>query len=71
MLAANFSEEVARVLVNGKWGFINTAFEFFIEPVYDFASDFRSGFAYIWKDDKLMIINRNKEIIWTYQFETK
>ena len=71
MLAANFSEVVARVLVNGKWGFINTAFEFFIEPVYDFASDFRSGFAYIWKDDKLMIINRNKEIIWTYQFETK
>lgn len=69
MLAATFREGFARVMVNGKWGFINKKLEYFIEPEYDFVSDFRDGFAYVWKDDKLMIINQQREIIWTYKFE--
>lgn len=71
MIASNFQEKLARVMVNGKWGFIDTNLDYFIEPIYDFATDYRDGFAYIWKGNNMMIINKQKEVIWTYKFEKK
>lgn len=69
MLASSFFDGFARVMVNGKWGYIDTNFNFVINPKYDFASDYRDGFAYVWSKNKAMIINKKQEIIWTYQFE--
>lgn len=69
VLASSFYDGYARVMVNGKWGFIDTNFNFVVNAKYDFASDYREGFAYVWLENKVMIINKKQEIIWTYQFD--
>lgn len=71
MLAGTFQDCFARVMINGKWGFIDNKFNIVLEPEYDFASDFQNGFAYVWKNNKCMIINSSFDKIWTYQFEEK
>jgi WG containing repeat len=43
--AMPFSEGVARVLVDGKWGYIDREGNFSINPRYTLALDFRSGVA--------------------------
>lgn len=42
-----FSDGLSLVRVDGKWGFINTQGEIVIEPQYDFAEDFKNGFALV------------------------
>ena len=51
--AAPFSEGLARVRVDGKWGYINTEGEVVIEPQFDDAGSFSKGVlgsSLVWKD---------------------
>ena len=60
-MAHSFSEGLAAVSVNGKWGFINTAGRFVIPPQFGWAGDFSEGLALVtdaqpdayWKKDTL------------------
>ena len=49
-----------------KWGYIDKSAKLVIENQFDFAQDFNDGFAYVWKDNKLMIINTIGKVIWEY-----
>jgi serine/threonine protein kinase len=44
----NFSEGVARVILNGRMGYINTKGNFVIQPEFDGASYFSDGLALAW-----------------------
>ena len=48
--AYDFSEGLARVLVNGKLGFINTSGELEIQPVFENAYNFSHGLCRARKD---------------------
>jgi len=48
-----FSDGLSLVRVDGKWGFINTQGEMVIEPQYDFAEDFKNGFALVGIDGEI------------------
>lgn len=62
-----FTEGLAAVKTNGKWGFIdNSAFEV-IKPIYDEVSSFSDGLAAV-KLGKYGYINRMNEIIIPFQF---
>lgn len=40
-----FSEGIAAVLINGKFGFIDQHGDFIIHPQFEFAGSFREGFV--------------------------
>ncbi len=42
-----FSEGLAAVKKDGKWGYINTSFEIVLEPAYKYAGDFTDGRAVV------------------------
>ena len=52
-----FSEDLALVVQNDKWGFINTKGEVVIPCVYDFAGGFSKGLAPVAQNDKYGYIN--------------
>ena len=58
-----FSEGLARVVQNGKWGFINTKGEVVIPCIYDFAWAFSEGLAEVKQDGKGSIINKEGKVI--------
>jgi hypothetical protein len=64
--AGNFSDDLAPVMIDGRWGYINTKGELAIPANYDFAQEFRDGFAQVWKDNEMYIINTKGNEIWTY-----
>lgn len=64
----NFNNGLARVQIDNKWGYINRRGEFFIKPQYDYAIDFRDGFAIVWQDDKVYVMNTDGKHIWEYIF---
>jgi hypothetical protein len=66
--AGNFSNNLAPVMIDGLWGYLNTKGELAIPAIYNFAQDFRDGFAQVWKDNKMFILNTNGKVIWTYDF---
>lgn len=43
--AAQFTEELAAVRINDKYGFINLKGEIRVQPLYDWVSDFKNGLA--------------------------
>lgn len=49
-LYEGFSEGLAAVCVDGKFGYINQKGDFFIEPVYDYAERFSDGVALVLAD---------------------
>ena len=63
-LTLGFSEGMASVDINGKWGFIDTAGKEVIPGRYDWAEDFREGLAVVVRDDKWGYIDQTgKEVI--------
>ena len=65
-----FGEEaLAMVKIGGKYGFINTAGEFVINPQFDGARDFSEGLARVNIGGKYGFINTSGEIVINPQFD--
>lgn len=62
-----FTEGLAAVKTNGKWGFIDNSAVEVIKPIYDEVSSFSDGLAAV-KLGKYGYINRMNEIIIPFQF---
>lgn len=58
-----FSEEMAAVKVNGKWGFINKSGKEVIKPEYDAATDFENGFARVKLNGRWGCINKKGKVV--------
>ena len=58
-----FSEGLARVKQNGKWGFINTQGEVVVPCIYDGAMNFSEGLAHVEQNDKWGFINTKGEVV--------
>ncbi|MCX8122857.1 MAG: WG repeat-containing protein [Spirochaetes bacterium] len=54
----NFSEGMAAVQLNGKWGFIDNEGKVIVEPQYDDVGDFHDGMAFVKIDDKYGFIDK-------------
>ncbi|MBX9850781.1 MAG: WG repeat-containing protein [Cytophagaceae bacterium] len=69
--AGNFSEGVAKVLINNKYGYINKAGEIVINPTYRTCSEFKEGKAFVTTaDNKSGFINKSGEIIIPFKSNT-
>ena len=60
--APRFSEGIARICLDKKWGFINANGETVIEPIYEFAGNFQDGMAVVKTGDKVGYLNKNGEM---------
>lgn len=58
-----FSEGLAAVQKNGKWGFINTAGKVVIPFKYDEALDFDDDIAEVMQGDKVFYIDKTGKLI--------
>ena len=58
-----FSEGLARVKLNGKWGFINKIGEEVIPLKYDEVENFSEGFAKVKLNGKVFYINKRGECV--------
>ena len=65
----NFSDGLARIKQNGKYGYIDKSGKIVILPQFDETSDFSDGMAVIKKNDKYGYIDKNGSIIIQPQFE--
>jgi hypothetical protein len=61
--AWGFSEGLADVKQNGKWGYINTKEKVVIPCIYDGAMSFYKGLAKVKKNDKWSVINTEGKVI--------
>ena len=59
----------AAVMLNGKWGFVDSTGNMVIEPQYEDARSFSSGFAAVQKDGQWGFINLDGEMVIQPQFE--
>ena len=59
----DFSEGLARVKQNEKWGFINTQGEVVIPFIYDEVQSFHEGLAEVKQNGKGSIINKEGKVI--------
>ena len=65
----DFSEGMARVSVNRKWGFIDREFNIAIEPAYDEARDFYAGLAAVRVQTRWGYIDQEGKMVIPPQFE--
>lgn len=61
--ATPFSEKLASVKIDGKWGVINTKGNFVIEPNYEYIGEFHDGLAKFMKDEKYGFIDKVGNVI--------
>jgi len=59
----HFSEGLAQIEKNGKWGYINKNGKIVIEPQFDYAAQFSEGLAAVSIDDKAGYIDKTGEFI--------
>jgi hypothetical protein len=55
----DFSEGLAAVQLDGKWGYINKQGQFVIQPKFDRAGDFSEGLACVQEGENGRLINRS------------
>ncbi len=67
--AWDFHEGMARVKIDGKWGYINKEGTVIIEPQFDRAFDFHEGMAPVNIDGKWGYINKEGTVIIKPQFD--
>jgi hypothetical protein len=58
----NFHDGLARIIQNGKWGFIDKEGKIIIPAIYNKVEDFSNGFAAVLISGKWGFINKNGEI---------
>lgn len=59
----NFNEGLTRVVLNGKWGFVNPEGKRVIDCIYDNAEDFSEGLALVELNDRYGFINEKGELV--------
>ena len=64
-----FSEGLAAVKINEKWGYIGVDGKVVIQPLFEDASNFEEGLAIVRTDGKYGVINRKGEFITKERFE--
>ena len=67
--AYHFSENLASVSFDGKYGYINTDGDFVIEPQFEEAEDFKNGIARVRTNGKYGYINTNGKFVIEPQFD--
>jgi len=63
-----FSDGYARVIQDGRWGFIDKTGKLVIPAQFDKAEDFSNGLAPVLKDGSWGYINKNGDLVIDYQF---
>lgn len=64
-----FSEDLACVKINGKYGYINKAGEIVIDPIYDNFSFFYCGFTIQLKDGLYGCLDTNGNVVIPFEYE--
>lgn len=69
-----FRDGLALVQINGKYGYIDTSFNFVISPVYNYATYFSNGLTFVnycsgWQKCSRYFINKNGKILKTIEFD--
>lgn len=64
-----FAQDVARVRINDKFGFINKAGDFTIKPTFDKVGDFADGKAAAYNGEQWGFIDASGQLIIDYQFD--
>ena len=59
----NNKDGFAKVILNGKWNFINTNGEFIVNKLFDDVDDFNDGYARVRLNDKFNFINTNGDFL--------
>jgi hypothetical protein len=67
--AEKFSEGMAAVQINGKYGFIDTKGELVIENKYIYAFPFRNGASVVYDENGKYYINKKGEVIYKFKGE--
>lgn len=57
--ALDFSEDLAAVQINGKWGYVDTSGKIIINPFYDLASSFQDGAAVVGVGKQYYLIKKD------------
>ena len=65
--AGKFSEGLAYIEKNFKYGFINKDNQIVIEPKYDYTLSFKKGLALVWERGKAKYINKQGNVIWVFE----
>lgn len=60
---STISENRIAVSVDGKYGYLNSNFQWVILPQWEYASDFHNQIAYVRFEDKVCLINENGKVI--------
>jgi len=61
--ANSFSDGLAAIKMNGKWGFINTLGEIVIEPQYEDCRNFNENLALVYINSKTVFIDKQGKIV--------
>jgi len=61
--AESFSEGLAAVKIDDKWGYIDRSGKIVIEPLFGLAMKFRNGLAVVHDGGRVYYVNRTGEII--------
>ncbi|WP_366925053.1 WG repeat-containing protein [Anabaena sp. AL09] len=63
-IAADFSESLARVMIDKIWGYIGKSGQFIIPPQFDEAWDFSKGIARVMIDEQERYIDKKGRFIY-------
>lgn len=67
--AKDFSEHLAGIKINGRWGFINSSFNHFIDIKYDDVQSFNEGLAPVKIRQHWGYIDRDGNVVIDFQYE--
>lgn len=58
-----FSDGIAAIMVNGKWGYINQEYEWIVQPFYTSADDFSNGLGVLRDNGNSYVVNTFGEVV--------
>ena len=67
---SSFSEDLAAIKKDGKWGYIDKKGNIVIDCVYEKAQDFSEGLAVVKKDGKCGYINNKGEVVIDFKYDS-
>lgn len=67
--AKDFSENYAAIKINGKWGFINSSLDHFLDIKYDDVQSFKEGLAPVKMGDHWGYLDRFGDVVIDFKYE--